>query len=415
MRIAFVEDSICNRFSPIALLRPVFELLCGCKSMRQRVLDQLQPAEWGVLVRAELVEVYQEEFPEAKVNDFAWLNSGPTLLINARWLGDPRTLPHEQGAPHSSSPAMVRWLDPSQDQFDNLQEVDSLFATTAADQDRILQYPWDVIGFNGQMIGLDAELLAESGGTFRQDLANCLSSGSDPANVFVDPSVKIEPYVSMNAEAGPIVVAADVVLQSFTRLEGPCFIGRGSQLFRTNLRGETSIGPVCRVGGEIEASIIHGYSNKYHDGFLGHSYVCPWVNLGALTTNSDLKNDYSTVKFCLGTEVIQTGEKKIGCLVGDHAKTTIGTLFNTGSNVGVMTMVLPAGKLCPKHIPSFTRLWQGVLDDQLDFEAACQTAQTAMSRRKCEFTPAQRSLLEKVLKKTEQERSQAIARFQKKS
>lgn len=123
-----------------------------------------------------------------------------------------------------------------------------------------------------------------------------LTADSAPGQVRIHPTAEIEPFVVINASAGPVIVDEGAKIQAFTRLEGPCYVGQQSQLFRANLRSGTSIGPVCRVGGEIESSILHSYVNKYHDGFLGHSYVCPWVNLGALTTNSDLKNDYSTVK-----------------------------------------------------------------------------------------------------------------------
>ena len=126
----------------------------------------------------------------------------------------------------------------------------------------------------------------------------------------------------------------------FTRIEGPAYIGRESQLFRAHIREGTSIGPVCRIGGELEASIVHGWCNKYHDGFLGHSYVCPWVNLGALTTNSDLKNDYSPVRVPLAGESLDTGSTKVGCFIGDHTKTALASLINTGSSIGVMTMEL---------------------------------------------------------------------------
>ena len=112
---------------------------------------------------------------------------------------------------------------------------------------------------------------------------------------------------------------------------------------------------MCRIGGEVEESIIQGYSNKYHDGFLGHAYVGQWVNLGALTTNSDLKNDYSEVTITLdGRTQLTTGSTKVGALIGDHAKTSIGTLLNTGACVGAMTVLVTSGKLLPKFIPSFT-------------------------------------------------------------
>ncbi|HBN77628.1 MAG TPA: hypothetical protein DD473_17815 [Planctomycetaceae bacterium] len=416
MRLLIVEPSIATRFTPIALMRPVFELLCGTRSLRQRLLETLPVNQWGVIVRDELQAVYQEEFPEAAVNDFAWIDAEATLIVDGTWLGDPRILldfwDGESGKQVDDFPfAFVR--RPGDSQLSTLsaivQKCDRSDDSASVSKPH-LQFPWDLIKHNGDMIQLDFVLQAEMLAGRGQDVSGLCSRESNPRQIFIHPTAKLEPFVSINAENGPVIVDEGAIIQSFTRLEGPYYIGRQTQLFRANIRGETSLGPVCRVGGEVEASIMQGYSNKYHDGFLGHSYVCPWVNLGALTSNSDLKNDYSSVKFPLGTDFISTGEKKIGCLIGDHAKTAIGTLFNTGSNVGVMSMVLPAGRLCPKHIPSFTRLWHGKLDDQVDFEAACQTAQIAMSRRGQKLTDSQIRLLHSILDQTQQERELAINR-----
>src|SRR5262249_46266615 len=152
---------------------------------------------------------------------------------------------------------------------------------------------------------------------------------------------------------GPITVGAGAWVQPFTRLEGPCYIGPKTQLFRANLRGGVTLGPNCRIGGEVEASIGHGHTNKYHEGFLGHAYVGEWVNLGAITSNSDLRNDYAEVAVPLQGDPIATGQAKVGCFLGDHTRTGLGSMLNTGTSVGVMCNVLPAGPLLPKHVPSF--------------------------------------------------------------
>jgi UDP-N-acetylglucosamine diphosphorylase/glucosamine-1-phosphate N-acetyltransferase len=204
------------------------------------------------------------------------------------------------------------------------------------------------------------------------------------------------------------------MIQAFTRLEGPCHVGAKSQLFRANVREGTTIGPACRVGGEVEGAILHGYVNKYHDGFLGHSYVCPWVNLGALSTNSDLKNDYSTVRVPLSGQTIDSGEMKVGCFIGDHTKTAIGSLFNTGTSVGVMCLILPDGELLPKHVPSFSRIWHGELIDGYPLEKGLMTARAAMHRRNKMLTMAQETLLRKVHLLTLNERERAIERFAEK-
>ncbi|MCA8984159.1 MAG: putative sugar nucleotidyl transferase [Planctomycetaceae bacterium] len=414
MRILFVETRQAEQFSPIALTRPVFELMCGTRSIRQRMLDTLRPDSWGVVVRPHLADVYRQEFPEAHVNDPTWIDAEELLIVNGLWVVDPvllKTLPLETIFRRDEVPlAWLRSGRPPASTADSIQEllnaIPETHATLPCSEGILLRYPWDLIKHNGAALQLDFELQQANPEWVPPavDRGLGLTPGGNTHRIRIHPTARIEPFVSINTEAGPVMIDRDAHIQSFTRLEGPCYIGPGTQLFRAHIRGETSIGPVCRVGGEIEASILHGYANKYHDGFLGHGYICPWVNLGAMTTNSDLKNDYSEVKFPLRMEYLATGETKLGCFIGDHAKTAIGTLFNTGTNVGVMAMVLPAGRLCPKHIPSFCRLWQGALDDLLDFDAACLTAAHAMQRRQQKLTPVYRDMLAAVKQLTAPDR-----------
>jgi len=422
MRVAFVETGRGEQFSPLAWTRPVFELLCGTRSVRQRFLDSLQPSAWGAITRPHLTQVYQTEQPDSHVNNVEWFREDKTLLIDGCWLGDPQAIAEQLADDvviYAHGRPVAYWLDGpvSAESLDLLRhsfgQNENVTRVDLGERAGLwLNYPWELVKYNAQAIHLDFLLLE------REAISNIawqfpegsVTAGSNRDQVRIHPTAVLEPFVSIDASGGPVIVDEETHIQSFTRLEGPCYIGKKSQLFRANLRGETSIGPVCRVGGEVEASIMHGYANKYHDGFLGHGYVCPWVNLGALTTNSDLKNNYSNVKLPVGTEYLDTGEKKVGCFIGDHAKTAIGTLFNTGSSVGVMAMVLPAGRLCPKHIPSFARYWQGTLDEALDFESACETAATVMGRRDQEFTSAHRELFAAIRDLTAEERTAALQR-----
>src|SRR5205823_12729762 len=172
----------------------------------------------------------------------------------------------------------------------------------------------------------------------------------------------------------------------------PCWVGPGTHVLGAKVRAGTSLGPGCRVGGEVEASIVHGHSNKYHDGFLGHSYVGEWVNLGAGTSNSDLRNDYGEVTVVVNGRRVPTGSPKVGCFLGDHAKTGLGTLLNTGTNAGVFCNLLPSGRLLPKYVPSFASWWNGRLEDCADFDALLRTAAEVMRRRGCELTDAHETL-----------------------
>jgi UDP-N-acetylglucosamine diphosphorylase/glucosamine-1-phosphate N-acetyltransferase len=215
--------------------------------------------------------------------------------------------------------------------------------------------------------------------------------------------------VAIDAEHGPVYIDEGAEIQPFSRIEGPCYIGKGSILLGAKCREGNSIGPVCRVGGEVEESIIHGYSNKYHDGFLGHAYVGEWVNLGALTTNSDLKNDYTTVSVMLdGRNAIDTGSTKVGSLIGDHTKTSIGTLLNTGSYVGAMAIIMATGKPLPKYIPSFSWFVEGVVTKGFGRRKLYETAKTAMSRRGREWTDAEEAMWEAIFEMTAPQRDEAV-------
>lgn len=420
MRVAFFEDGTAETFSPVALMRPVFELVCGQFSLRERVLRRLKVTDWGAYLRPALAAVYREEFPEARINNLAWLQDGTTLIVNGRWLPSPEALrkigPDDAGLvddqiAYLTVTAEEGVLFDGRDLDEGMQRLAQSRRTVPAGG-AMVRYPWDLVHHNAEQLAIDFRLRQFARSTWEPGpQVTVLGPAED---VYVDSQARIDPFVVLDARGGPISIEAGAVVQPFTRLEGPCHVGRGSQLFRANVRAGTTIGPVCRVGGEIEESILHGYVNKYHDGFLGHSYVCPWVNLGALTTNSDLKNDYSRVSVPLAGDAVDTGSTKVGCFIGDHTKTALGSLFNTGSSIGVMCMVLPAGELLPKHVPSFSRIWHGIPDDGFDLNSGLQTARAAMNRRNVELTVAARRLLRQLYDQTQPERDAAIARFQEK-
>jgi UDP-N-acetylglucosamine diphosphorylase/glucosamine-1-phosphate N-acetyltransferase len=163
-----------------------------------------------------------------------------------------------------------------------------------------------------------------------------------------------------------------------------------------------SIGDVCKVGGEVEDAIIMSYSNKQHDGFIGHAYLGSWINLGADTNCSDLRNNYGFVKSYVQGELINTKTQFLGLIMGDHSKSGINTMFNTGSVVGVSCNIYGSG-FPNKNIPSFT--WGGKDDLQTyEIEKCLDTAKVVMARRKIEFTKSDEALLRKIFEITKNER-----------
>jgi UDP-N-acetylglucosamine diphosphorylase/glucosamine-1-phosphate N-acetyltransferase len=224
-------------------------------------------------------------------------------------------------------------------------------------------------------------------------------------------SARIDPYVVLDTTNGPITIGAGVWIQPFTRVEGPSFIAAGTQLFRANLRGGVTIGPNCRIGGEVEATIIQGFTNKYHEGFLGHAYVGEWVNLGAITSNSDLRNDYGEVAVPLQGEPIATGQAKVGCFLGDHTRTGLGSMLNTGTSIGVMCNVLPAGPLLPKHVPSFAAVLYGRVAPGFPLDQMFETARTVKGRRGQVFSPVEEQVYLDLYERTRLERERAFQRW----
>jgi len=416
-RIVFFEDQKAAQFAPLALLRPVFELLCGHFTSRERILSQFPKSEWGVLIREELAEAYQSEQTTAQVNQAAWLEEGQTLVINARCLLEVSQLkkikPGTAGWIGETWAALV--LEPEDRPRQAGLPTDAELQQIAEQKKRLtlngtaLNYPWDLVSQNPKWLSLDFAARSKPSGFSTTDSRIAIIGPTD--QVHIDATARLDPFVVIDATSGPVWIDRDARVQAFTRIEGPAFIGAGTQLFQANVREGCSFGPVCRVGGEIEGTILHGYVNKYHDGFLGHSYVCPWVNLGALTTNSDLKNDYSPVSVPLNGQRVSTGSTKVGSFIGDHTKTALCSLFNTGSSIGIMSLILPGGELLPKEIPSFSRIWHGRLEQLPDgCENGIQTARTAMSRRGLTLTPESEQLIRSLYHSTAAGRESVLQR-----
>lgn len=392
MRICLFEDPGVANLEPLALTRPVFELLCGLNSLGRKQCRHFAPCEVGVLVRPELAELYRAARPSLRVNDLAWLRAEQTVLVNGRWLPPPGTIDQRCGPCVGMVGDEIAYAVILADQLsycspntigDCLQVWKETLPTCHAGG-RMIGYLWDLVALNGAQIRQD----------FDDEIAG-LGSAAPPRGVtvvgpgercLIDPTARIDPMVVIDTSGGPVVIDREAVVTAFTRIEGPCYVGPQTQLFGAKVRAGTTLGPQCRVGGEVECSIIHGHSNKYHDGFLGHSYVGEWVNLGAATNNSDLRNDYGRVSVWAAGRLVNTGQTKVGCFLGDHTKTGLGTLLNTGTTAGVFCNLLPSGGYLPRRVPSFTSWWNGELRDNSDVPGQLATAADVMERRQQTLT-----------------------------
>ncbi|MEW6249799.1 MAG: putative sugar nucleotidyl transferase [Planctomycetota bacterium] len=406
MNLAIFEDHGAERLLPLVWLRAPCELRCG----RDRLIDKVRAHFPGPLARLLLRESLRAVISERLRCEPADPDQ-PWLLVNARALvtgnvaaPPPGTAWHHDGdlvAAVLTTEQMDRLtpedlLDPARldDLIEDLRKAGGLRPAELPADIRLVRYLWDIIEAN------ETELRRQC----RPYGSRPNHQGSDvhpaahlvvPEQITLARGVRIKPGAVLDAEDGPIVIDRETLVEPNAVIQGPCYIGPCS-IVRPGaaLRGGASIGPVCKVGGEIEASIIHGYSNKQHDGFLGHSYVGEWVNLGADTITSDLKNTYGTIRVSLNGVGVETGRHFLGAMIGDHSKTGIGTILPTGVVIGVAANVFTQSGV-PKFVPSFAWLTQEGLT-AYRVEKALQIAQMVMGRRELELSDAERRLLEHV-------------------
>ena len=390
------EDRRARRWAPFSLTRPAGELLFGCLTLRERAehifgmkcqghlsrhalvgfdepdsaptvsLDELPEGTRQIIISSRAAPDFQDiELPDEP----AWITVNG---IPAGWVLPPGTEP----------PSELALRDPS---------INPGYSKVLELQGEIIEYPWTLLAQNPARIQTDIETLwpqhsVPDGSVLIGDGAVSLGSGA-----------KVEPGVVFDTRHGPIRLAENTRVEGPARLTGPLFIGPESVIYGGRV-GTSSIGPVCHLHGEVSDSVFIGFSNKSHSGYIGHSLVGRWVNLGAYTTNSDLKNNYGPVRVWTPEGYIDTGQIKVGCFLGDHVKTGIGMTLNTGTVVGagsnLFGNVMPSSKVPAFSWGSGDHLARHRLPEFL------ATAKQVMARRKIELTPGVVKVLEKAWKRT---------------
>jgi UDP-N-acetylglucosamine diphosphorylase/glucosamine-1-phosphate N-acetyltransferase len=378
------EDAAVAQLGPLAQTRPVFELRCGAASLFERQKRCLDADEAAVVVRPELAALCRFNWPGRPVNDLALPDSEPVVLVNGRWLAPEQTPTLDE--PHAGLlGGQLAYLVPPPGKTGELNAAD-LARCLAEWRDTLparsaggvmVDRPWDLVEHNARAL-LDDER------HWRTHRATVVPPGptvQGPAERFlVDPTARVEGLVFVDTTRGPVLLDRGVVVQAFSRLEGPLYVGPDTHVLAGRVKG-SSFGPYCRIGGEVESAIVHGFSNKAHEGFLGHSYLGEWVNLGAGTQTSDLRNDYGNVTLTVSGQRVDSGLLKVGAFVGDHTKTSVDTLLNTGSVCGPFAMLVASGGLLPRTLPAFSLFSQGRLRERTDLGAMFATAATMMARR----------------------------------
>jgi len=256
-------------------------------------------------------------------------------------------------------------------------------------QGDLLQWPWELVRANAGALTSDLEHLFPDAddplppGVFREG----------PPAVSLGAGCSVGPGVVLDTRSGPIRLEAGVTVEGPSRLTGPVHLGEGT-VVRGGRIARVSAGPGCRLGGEVDTSVFLGYANKAHEGYLGHALVGRWVNLGALTTGSDLRNDYRTVRVGLPGGPQDSDLLKVGVFLGDHVRTGIGTLLNSGTVAGAGSALFGGG-MAPKSVPPFT--WAGPGEPSAyRWESFLETARTVVARRDRPWTPGVEGILRRL-------------------
>jgi UDP-N-acetylglucosamine diphosphorylase / glucose-1-phosphate thymidylyltransferase / UDP-N-acetylgalactosamine diphosphorylase / glucosamine-1-phosphate N-acetyltransferase / galactosamine-1-phosphate N-acetyltransferase len=414
--ICIFEDEGFSGLLPLVWLRPVYDLRCGISTLYEKIKRNYPRSNIYLMSREYLNPVIKKTHPGAFVGKVGKDNS--VLFINGRILcdGDVAKKIPSIGADEifecegeiiaarlsKGNLELVANMPFTADTKKMFAQVRSTAKTTQV-KVKLIKYYFDLITHNKEEITKDFNYSTRGGitrGRVHQTIAVFQRSG-----IFIDDGADIESFVTLDARKGPIFISKGACIQPNVRIEGPAFIGERTVIMaNSNIRTGTSIGPDCRVGGEVEETIMHARSNKAHYGYIGHSYVGEWVNLGAGTTNSDLKNNYSNVRVQINKEMVDSGRMFLGCAIGDHTKIAIGSLINTGSVIGASSSIY-GGRLMPKVIPSF--VWGEVRQlDIVDVEKAIKTAKVVMARREVVLDDADADLIRKVFELSADERSE---------
>ena len=387
MNYILFEDYQKNNLAPFTINHASFEVRCGAFTNIERVKSLMHESDkLCLIVQPEFCAIIRKRYPEYVVNPDI-IQKG--LCLNGATLWNRETLdkinPRQNYSRDGILIAMSLDDETPLSEFTN--RVKSAIQVTLDIPVLHFNYLWDTIFAQHEVLFQDAgAFISNRGGIIHQSVIY-----DTVENVFIHETAKISAGVILDASKGPIIIDENVVVDIGALVQGPVYIGKNSKINPgAKLRGNIAIGTTCKVGGEVEDVIIHAYSNKQHDGFLGHSYIGEWVNLGANTNNSDLKNNYSTIRINLSKELeINTMQQFLGVLIGDYSKSGISTMFNSGTVVGLGANVF-GSDFQPKFIESFS--WGGG-ENQTDFDKFIETCVRVKSRRNMVLTNAELKFL----------------------
>jgi glucose-1-phosphate thymidylyltransferase len=410
MQIVVFEDERVSHLYPITVGRPAYTILCGSL----RLVDWLQGLD------ASCIAVVREHLVEIQRQDFGFLaelpgdsSNVPTLLLNARLVPCRTVLESLEQIMHNAHAGIIRsgkslaaallppgTMPPPPSLTSS--HLDAYLVGLGLDdlspldvELPLLEFPHDVVRYNQETMIENLSYRLESG-QYRE-----IAEG-----VFAAKDAHLSSFVVTDTKTGPILLDEHASIGPYAYLSGPAYVGPRTRVIEhASIKDSVSIGHTAKIGGEVEASVIESYTNKQHHGFMGHSYLGSWINLGAGTCNSDLKNTYGEVSMEYRGRRVSTGMQFIGCIIGDYSKSAINTGIFTGKTVGVCSMLYG---FVTTNVPSFVnyaRLFGQVTELPPDVMVATQ--RRMFTRREVTQRPCDQQLIQDMYELTRDERKMA--------
>ncbi|WP_461491795.1 GlmU family protein [Pontibacter sp. HJ8] len=395
MNILLFDDAVIRQsLLPLTFTRPVAQVRVGIRTIAEKWQAQAQ-ATVSYLTQPYLQEKFPAELQPRNIYINGAVCPDAQLVQQIKELQDGQSLWQE---------GMLVALQAGDQQLHSLEDLAGY--TFAHKQEcrpeTIIREVWELFVFNGQQIRSDYQVL--TAGRQSQPIGDKHTIVYNAENIFLEEGVKIRAAI-LNAENGPIYLGKNAQVHEGAVIKGPFALGEGSNVnVGGKMRGDVSIGPFCKVGGEVAASVIFGHTNKGHEGYLGNSVLGEWCNLGADTNTSNLKNNYAEVKIWNYAKggFKSTGQQFCGLIMGDHSKCGINTMFNTGTVVGVSANVFGAGY--PRNfIPSFA--WGGASGfETFQLRKAYEVAEKVLERRQIKLDQTEKAILAEIFEQTQQYR-----------
>jgi UDP-N-acetylglucosamine diphosphorylase/glucosamine-1-phosphate N-acetyltransferase len=382
MQLVFSDAQYWEDFLPLTFTRPVAAMRCGILTFSERWQKILENAEVSYFTEMYLQDKFKS--PDEKESLFLVPNFLPTetVIQQIKDLKPGEALVYED----ELIAAKINMKDFSLNQIEKMTDIkeDLIF----------FKRPKDLFSYNHHAIDFDFELLTK--GKTSQELSSTNGFLGDKKDLFIEEGAEIE-FSTLNTKTGKIYIGKNAEVMEGCHLRGPIALGEDSKFnLGAKIYGATTIGPHCKVGGEVNNIIIFGYTSKGHEGFIGNSVIGEWCNFGADTNSSNLKNNYSPVK--LWNYRIKafedTGLQFAGLVMGDHSKTAINTQLNTGTVIGVASNIFKPG-FPPNLVENFS--WGGLKDDErFKLDKVYEVAERAMARRKVALTEGDKAILKHI-------------------